>query len=75
MNARRRQRDLERIRAALAAADEPLTARQLRDRLEERGQVFESSHQVATVLGQAADHGEIEVIYSSPYRYRVAEGE
>ena len=75
MNARRRQRDLERIRAVLAAADEPLTARQLCDQLEERDVVFESSHQVATVLGQAADHGAVEVIHSSPYRYRVTDEE
>lgn len=75
MTARPRQRELERIRATLSAADEPLTARQLRNRLEDRGLVFESAHQVATVLGQAAAHGAVEVIHSSPYRYRVVDGE
>lgn len=63
--------EVERIRAALSAADEPLTARELRDRLEERGLTFESAHQVATVLGRMADRGAVEVIHSSPYRYRV----
>ena len=75
MSARRRKRELERIESALSAADEPLTARQLRDRLEDRGLVFESAHQVATVLGKAAERGAVEVIHSSPYRYRVVDEE
>jgi chromosome segregation and condensation protein ScpB len=71
MTAQSREQDVERIRAALVEADEPLTARELRDRLEERGLMFESAHQVATVLGNAANRGAVEVIHSSPYRYRV----
>lgn len=72
MTARGRSQEGERIRAALAEADEPLTARELRDRLEARGLQFESAHRVATVLGRLADRGAVEVIHSSPYRYRAS---
>lgn len=72
MTVSRQDTDFERIQAALADADEPLTAREIRDLLEDRGLEFESAHQVATVLGRAAEAGAVEVIHSSPYRYRVA---
>lgn len=75
MSASRRDGEFEPVRTALAEADEPLTARELRDRLAKRGLVFESAHRVATVLGRAADRGAVEVIQSSPYRYRLADGE
>ena len=71
MTVQRRDQEIERIEAALAEADEPLTASQLRDQLEERGLAFESAHRVATVLGRLAEHGAVEVLHSSPYRYRV----
>ena len=63
----------ERIRRALAEADveEPLTASEIQRALEDRGIEFESSHQVATVLGRQARRGDVEVIEDQPYRYRI----
>ena len=63
----------ERIRRALAETDleEPLTAREITRALQERGLEFESSHQVATVLGRHARRGDVEVIEDQPYRYRI----
>ncbi|MFA1612341.1 hypothetical protein [Halobellus rubicundus] len=65
----------EDVRDVLAAADEPLTAREILDRLRERGvDAFDTPYRVATVLGQAAERGEaIDVVEGSPYRYRLAE--
>ncbi|MFB6201013.1 MAG: hypothetical protein ABEI98_03280 [Halorhabdus sp.] len=67
-----RHGDFERIRAVLSEADrdEALTAREIRDLLEEHGESFDSAHQVATVLGRHADTGAVEVISDQPYRYR-----
>jgi len=67
-----RQRDFERIRSVLedAETDEPLTAREILDLLEEHGEDFESAHRVATVLGRHAQTGEVKVIQDQPYRYR-----
>ena len=67
--------EFERIRSVVAAADreEPLTAREILDLLEAKGEEFESAHQVATVLGRHAETGEVEVIREQPYRYRVAD--
>jgi nitrogen regulatory protein PII len=67
--------ELDRIRAVLeeAGADEPLTAREILELLEDHGEEFESPHQVATVLGRGAEAGEIEVIRDQPYRYRIRE--
>lgn len=71
-----RRGDYERIRAVLDEADpeEPLTAREILDLLEEHGEEFDSAHRVATVLGRRADEGEVEVIDGRPYRYRFGEG-
>lgn len=68
--------EFERIRRALAEADvdEPLTAREIQRALEERGIEFESSHQIATVLGRQARRGDVEVIEDQPYRYRIRTG-
>jgi predicted Zn-ribbon and HTH transcriptional regulator len=66
--------DFERIRAVLAEADpdQPLTAREILELLDEHGEEFDSAHRVATVLGRrAGDTGEVEVIRSQPYQYRV----
>ncbi|MFC7226607.1 hypothetical protein N0B31_04270 [Salinirubellus salinus] len=72
-----RRGEFERIRSVLSDAepDEPLTAREILDLLEEHGQgsAFESPHRVATVLGRRAQAGEVEVIQGQPYRYRVPE--
>jgi hypothetical protein len=67
-----RHGDFETIRAVIREADhdEPLTAREILDLLEDHGESFDSPHQVATVLGRHADTGEIEVIQGRPYRYR-----
>jgi predicted Zn-ribbon and HTH transcriptional regulator len=66
-----RQRDFERIRSVLEEADaeEPLTAREILDLLDEHGEEFDSAHRVATVLGRHAQSGEVEVIRDQPYRY------
>ena len=65
--------EFDRIRSVLeeAGADEPLTAREILELLEEHGEEFDSAHRVATVLGRHAEHGDIEVIRDRPYRYRV----
>ncbi|MFW6018334.1 MAG: hypothetical protein ACOCPX_05890 [Halapricum sp.] len=67
-----RHGEFERIRSVLeqADADEPLTAREILDLLEEHGEDFDSAHRVATVLGRRAQHGDVEVIRDQPYRYR-----
>ena len=69
-----RRGEFERIRTVLAEAndDEPLTAREIHDRLDARDAALDSPHRVATVLGRRAD-GDIEVIESQPYRYRLAD--
>ncbi|GAB3695747.1 hypothetical protein [Halorubrum pallidum] len=58
----------ERIRGVLAAADEPLTAREILALVDDRDGL-DSPHRVATVLGRRAEGGEIEVIADRPYRY------
>jgi len=71
-----RQGEFERIRSVLenAEADEPLTAREILDLLEEHGEEFDSAHRIAAVLGRHADTGEVEVIRDQPYRYRFQDG-
>ncbi|QLH83274.1 hypothetical protein [Halosimplex pelagicum] len=66
-----RQRDFERIRSVLEEADaeEPLTAREILNLLDDHGEEFDSAHRVATVLGRHAQSGEVEVIRDQPYRY------
>lgn len=75
MNRRMAQcvREYERIRTVISEAepDEPLTAREILKLLEDRGEGFESAHRVATILGRRAMEGDVEVIQSSPYRYRL----
>ena len=53
-----------------AGADEPLTAREICQLLEEHGVEVDSAHRVATILGRRARRGEVEVIRDQPYRYR-----
>ncbi|PSP55109.1 hypothetical protein BRC82_07275 [Halobacteriales archaeon QS_1_67_19] len=66
-------REYERIRTVLAEADpdEPLTAREIHQLLEAHGEQVDSPHRVATVLGRRARDGEVTVIRSSPYQYRL----
>lgn len=66
-------REYDRIRTVLAEADtdEPLTAREILQLLEARGEEIESPHRIATVLGRQAQRGDVTVIQSSPYRYRL----
>jgi predicted Zn-ribbon and HTH transcriptional regulator len=68
-----RRGEFERIRTVLSEADpdEPLTAREILDLLEEHGEEFDSAHRVATVLGREAEIGRVEVIRDRPYRYRL----
>ena len=56
MHMRIRRGEFERIRTVLSEADpdEPLTAREILNLLEEHGEEFDSAHQVATVLGREA---------------------
>jgi len=67
--------EFDRIRSVLEEADpeEPLTAREILELLEDHGEEFESAHRVATVLGRRADSGDIEIIRDRPYRYRIRE--
>ncbi|WP_135853875.1 hypothetical protein [Halorussus salinus] len=66
-------REYDRIRTVLAETDtdEPLTAREILQLLDARGESFESAHRVATVLGRRARRGDVTVVESSPYRYRL----
>jgi len=66
-------REYDRIRTVLAEADpdEPLTAREILQLLEAHGEQIDSAHRVATVLGRAARERDVQVIQSSPYRYRL----
>jgi len=59
----------------LADADEPLTAREIHDRLRGRSaDAYGSSYRVATILGRVAERdGPVEVLEGSPYRYRLVE--
>ena len=60
------------LRQVLADADEPLTARQILELLDESAESeLGSAHRVATVLGRWADRGDVEVVRGSPYRYRL----
>lgn len=70
-----RRGEFERIRSVLAEADadEPLTAREILELLEEHGEEFDSAHRVATVLGRRAREGDVEVIDDQPYRYRFSD--
>ena len=69
---RLRQGEFDRIRSVLSDVDpdEPLTAREILELLEDHGEQFESAHRVATVLGRHAESDEVEVIRDQPYRYR-----
>ena len=75
MHMRLRRGEFERIRSVVAEADaeQPLTAREILDLLEEHGEEFDSVHRIATVLGRRAEAGEVEVIRDHPYRYRLDE--
>ena len=66
-------REFDRIESVLREEEpeRPLTAREIHSLLAERGEEFASPHRVATVLGREARTGDVDVIRSSPYRYRV----
>ncbi len=67
-----RSEEFERIRTVLEErADEPLTAREIGEHLSESGDDVESAHRIATILGQHARTGDVDVIESKPYRYRI----
>ena len=75
MSMRIRHGEFERIRSVLddADAEEPLTAREILQLLEEHDEEFDSAHRIATVLGRRAQIGDVEVIRDQPYRYRFTE--
>jgi predicted Zn-ribbon and HTH transcriptional regulator len=64
--------EFERIRSVLeeVGTEEPLTAREILQLLEEHDEDFESAHRIATVLGRRAQTDDVEVIRDQPYRYR-----
>lgn len=72
---RYRDAEFERLRRVLAAAEEPLTAREVLRALDEAEDgadaSLDSPHRVATILGRRAEAGDVEVIADSPYRYRL----
>ncbi len=65
----------ERIRDVVTehGTGEPLTAREILCLLDESDahEEFESTHEIATVLGRRAQAGDVTVIRSSPYRYEL----
>lgn len=67
-----RRHEFERIRSVLADADpdEPLTAKEILELLDDHGESFDSAHRVATILGRRADV-DVDVIRGQPYRYRL----
>ncbi|WP_049986490.1 hypothetical protein [Halobellus rufus] len=67
----------EHLLDVLADAERPLTAREICDRLDERGvDGFETPYRVATVLGRVVERGgPIVVVDGSPYRYRLADAD
>jgi predicted Zn-ribbon and HTH transcriptional regulator len=67
-----RRGEFERIHAVLMEVEpeEPLTAREILDLLDEYGESFDSAHRIATILGRHTDSS-IEVIQDQPYRYRI----
>jgi len=77
MHMRIRRGEFERIRSVLSEADpdEPLTAREILEVLEDHGEEFDSAHRIATVLGREADAdaADVEVIRGQPYRYRIGD--
>lgn len=72
MHVRLGQDEFERIHAVLSEVEpgEPLTAQEILVLLDEHGEAFDSTHQIATILGQHTDSG-VEVIRDQPYRYRL----
>jgi len=64
-----RHHEFEVIRRILEEADEPLTAKEILEHLDD--DEIDSAHRVATVLGRRADGGDVDVIRDRPYRYRV----
>ena len=67
--------DFERIKGVLAVAEEPLTASEILATLEENYSetTFDSTHQLATLLGRRAKAGDITVIAQQPYRYTITD--
>jgi len=63
------QGEYERIKAVLENAEEPMTAREIMDAIEDTE--IDSAHRVATVLGRQARYGKVDVIRDRPYRYRM----
>ena len=72
LNMRSRRGEFERIRAVLMEVDPegPLTAQEILALLDEHGEPFDSTHQIATILGRHTDSG-VEIIHDHPYRYRL----
>ena len=70
-----RRGEFERIREVLEEAnpEQPMTAREILELLDEHGEEFDSAHRVATILGRHAETEEIEIIEEQPYRYRLVD--
>ncbi len=66
---RPRRGEFERIRSVLQEADpdEPLTAREILEVLEDHGEEFDSAHRVATVLGRWAETEAVDIIWRSAW--------
>ncbi len=63
-------REFDQLRSILEEAEEPLTAREIIELLDEDTEI-DSSHQVATILGRYAKTDKVDVIREQPYRYRL----
>ncbi len=65
--------EYQRIERALEEADveEPLTAREILELVDDADVEFGSPHRIATVLGRRAEYGDVTVIRDQPYRYEL----
>lgn len=74
-----RYREFDLICSVLEAEqpEEPLTAREIAALLEtvDADTELDNPHRIATVLGHHAEAGDVDVIRSSPYKYRIRTAE
>lgn len=68
-NMKSRHTEFHKIKTVLEEADEPMTAREILDQIESES--FDSSHQIATILGTRAQYGDVDVIRERPYQYQI----
>ncbi len=67
------ENEFDRIRRVVQEADVdgPLTAHEINELLAEHGEPAANPHRIATVLGNRAERGQVEVLREQPFRYRI----